>query len=185
MPTVTLNWNQYTYLPVGTPYTNVANWITIIKWYRTTGNILMPQSPGVYVVENPGGTPVYAGQADNVRSRFDGRSDALHELGLTAAPMPNHRIKFATVAINPANYAGGPLNWAEHWLIRFLTNRETTRINNGQQAARLLQNINLTLAWNAPADGLTIFNNGANSPAYLVNPVSNLPNYVYLAGAPI
>lgn len=150
MTAITLTWNaNNVFEPHSEQYSSQADWIYQLIW-RNRNRTLLPSGAGLYIIENPQVSPVYAGSSDNIRSRFDARTNALRELGLRAdAVVPNHRVRLATV--NPS----AQLDLAEQWLVRILFKRDQ---NNNQH---ILQNINLTAQFNAPNDGLTITNSGA------------------------
>lgn|GEM_PF-3660096 len=155
MPVLTLSWQPY-YEANTENYTGQTPWIKVVRWRRNDNNSLLPLNGlGVYVIEEQStGTPLYAGQAQSFRDRFDGRSSALRELGLTAVPLADRIVRVAT--LNPQN----ELDLAETWLIRYLYLRDFA-LNN----PRRLQNIDRTGPMYAPPDGLTINNN--NTPHFL------------------
>lgn len=151
---------QPPYVGQATHYGNNV-WIHQLKWRRNDNNDLMPKRVGLYVIENPSGTPVYAGRAVNWRERFDGRSAALNELDI----MPNvvvatHRVYLASIKVTPR--ASDGLSWAEQWLVRNLSLHDRAT-NNPQR----LQNIHLTSPYLSPEGGLTIQHKQQNKPAYL------------------
>lgn len=162
MPNITLTW-QPTFVSHGAPYPG-APYIIYLEWRRNDNNSLLPQSSSyVYVVENPEGSPVYAGKAKNARGRFNNRANALHELGLHPVDaVSDHIVRIASV--NP----GSELAWAEKWLVRYLYCKDQ------QNTTKILQNINLTQSFQAPPGGLTITNQA--------NRNTTLP--VYLQGFP-
>ena len=179
MPTLNFNWLRYTpqnrtpySVDVGGGHLVPANWIVVVQWRNAVGAQL-PTSRGVYVIEGGVNTPVYAGQALNRRNRFAGRSDALHELGLTNAALPNYAVWTSSVVAVPAHYPN-KVDWAEEWLVRFLFRRDQLPAN----APPRLQNINLTAPFNAPADGLRIRFDPITTPAYLMDP--HLAGWVYI-----
>ena len=160
MPVITLTWQDSYYTPRTEDYTNQYTWIKEVIWRRFDNNALMPLNGlGVYiVVDSTGGypgVPVYAGEAVSFRDRFNGRSSALRELGLTAAAVNNRVVRIAAV------YPQDELGLAERWLIRYLVMYDYAT-NHPQR----LQNIEKTQSFNAPFGGLTINNNGPR-PAYL------------------
>lgn len=159
MSVLTLTWQEY-YEPHTEAYTVHAPWIQVVRWRRHDNNSLFPiNGLGLYIIldstNGAPGVPVYVGQALSFRNRFDGRSDTLRELGLTAAPLNNRVVKVAT--LNPQN----ELDLAERWLIRYLFLRDNA-LNN----PRRMQNIEKTGPFYAPIDDLTVNNNGSR-PAYL------------------
>jgi hypothetical protein len=174
MVTINFNWHPSYYTPRTERYFPLSPRVLIVTWRRIDNNSLLRRSQGVYIVENPAGTPAYAGQAQSFRGRFNSRSNSLHELRLTAAVMPNHRVRTAGITISPStsHNQGVKLAAAEQWLVRILYLRDQGLTLNA------LQNINLTDQFNAPAGGLTI-NNIGNCPAYLN------ATYVYAPNAPI
>ena len=124
---------------------------------------LMPQEGGLYVVEDDQGEPLYAGQSDDLRGRFDGRSAALHELSVTEADLPI-QVRIATVSSAEPSWPWERIALAERWLVRALRRRDQRN---------MLQNINLTWPFQAPADGLTIGVQPALAPDY----VEDSPGY--------
>ena len=172
MPILTLTWRPY-YIPVTVDYSPLATWVKVVQWRRNDDNSLITTTPGVYIVEDPFNIPIYAGQADNLRDRFNGRSSTLHELGIVANDIPALVFAAASVVINPANY-GPRLDWAEAWLVRFLFLRDAAG------PARVFQNINLTGPLPIPNDGLTV--NNVTAPACLTNTATGGTNFVYVGG---
>ncbi|HUI30578.1 MAG TPA: GIY-YIG nuclease family protein [Candidatus Acidoferrales bacterium] len=166
MPNITLTWTASLYSPRAEQYGD-NDWIFSLKWRRTDNDTLITRNAGLYIIQDSDGDVVYAGKADNFRNRFEDRADAVQELGLSRDDaVLGHRVKIATV--NP----GLQLSLAEQWLIRILYIRDQANMEH------LLQNINLTGQFQAPADGLTITNNN-NRPNYLN------ANYNYAGGANI
>jgi hypothetical protein len=153
---LTLRWYPH-YISNAVQHVN-GNWINLLQWQRSDDHtIKMIRRVGLYVIENPFGSPIYAGKALNLRSRFDSRTDALHNLGLDpAVVVPNHCVRIAILIPNSQF-----LSLAERWLVRILYREDLT--NNDP---RILQNIELTRPFNAPIRGLTIKNVG-NRPEYL------------------
>lgn len=178
MAQLTLNFDQFD--PQDEVYGGNA-WLTNVKW-RDLNNVQLRTGQGVYTIDN-GVDCVYAGQADNVRSRFNGRSDVLSELRLRTAAIPTYRVFAASVIANPTNYLN-KIDWAEAWLVRFLYLRDGTLPN------RMLQNVNLTGPLTFPAGGINIRFDPGDAPAYLVIPGNaqyvvvnaNSVGYNYAAG---
>jgi hypothetical protein len=170
MPVLTLTWQTSHYTPQNGNYLN-APWIQVVAWRRNDNNTLLPNKLGLYIIldatNGPPGVPVYVGQAVAFRDRFNGRSDALRDLGLNAATVNHLVVKIAT--LNPQNQ----LNTAERWLIRYLFLRDAA-VN----LPRRMQNVEKTGPFYAPGGGLTVNNNGLR-PNYLQL------QYNYLAGAAI
>lgn len=165
MPNITLTWTANLYSPRSEQYGH-NDWIFSLKWRRTDNDALIPTSAGLYIIHDSDGDVVYAGEADNFRNRFQARADAIQELGLSRSDaVVAHRVKIASV--NPANQRA----LAERWLVRILYIRDQGNMEH------LLQNVNLTGQFQAPADGLAIANN--NRPNYLN------ANYNYAGGANI
>ena len=172
MPAIQLTWSALFLPQVATPYGN-ALWIQLLEWRRPPGppGVKLPETAGLYVIENPAGQPVYAGRALDIRERFDGRTDVLSEFGLAplaANVVPTHVVRLASV--NPRNEI--PL--AENWLIRSL------KLADAAAANHTLTNIALTGPMVMPNDpvGLQIANvpsavGGAALPPYYG------PNYAY------
>lgn len=177
MPTITLNWRSYVAQDSAYPG---AGWITMVQW-RDVNNTLITTTPGVYIIE-VNQAPVYAGQALDLRDRFNGRSNTLHEMSITGAMLAHWAVWTTSVVISPANYAYR-LDWAEYWLIRYLFVRD----NRGPAPTHLLQNIELTSAFDAPQDGLRVQFDPTTAPAYLndnsmpgwARPYANLVTYTY------
>ena len=164
MPNITLTWSTTLYVPTAVQY-GVNNWIFTVKW-RRGDNTQLPEGARLYIIQNSDGHPIYAGQADDARSRFNARADALRQLGIAQnADALSHRVDIAS--INPA----ARINLAEQWLVRILYLRDHTA------PPYLLQNVNLTNPFDAPDDGLTVTNN--NRPGYLN------ANYDYMGGEQI
>lgn len=170
MPTLKLNWAAAGYVPGDEVY-GANPWITYVRWRRTDTNQLLPVGPGLYVIVNAAGRPVYAGKAANLRQRFIGRSAALHELSVHALPLGGIGVWVATVTGVPAaaRVASG-----EQWLIRALARRDAL-----PPGPRIVQNVVGTGSYAAPAGGLTITFTDATAPAF----VKDSPNYtVSMAG---
>ena len=165
MPNITLTWSTRLYVPADVQYGD-NDWIYYVQWRRGDTNAQLPTGSGLYIVQNAAGNPIYAGQAGNIRSRFQSRSDVLQDLGIAReATALAHRVDMATV--NPS----AQLNLAERWLVR------TLYVADQANMVHILQNVQLTGQFQAPADGLDITNN--NRPAYLND------NYPYAGGANI
>ena len=165
MPNITLTWSPSLYVPADVQY-GIYDWIFYVQWRRSDNDAQLPTGSGLYIVQNAAGDPIYAGQATNFRSRFHSRSDVLQDLGIAReATALAHRVDRATV--NPANQ----LNLAERWLVR------TLYLADQAKMTQILQNVLLTVPFQAPADGLDITNN--NRPAYLNE------DYSYAGGANI
>lgn len=178
MPQLTLNLNVYD--PQDEQY-GVNAWITLVKW-REINNIQLGTGRGLYIIDD-GARPVYAGKADNIRSRFNGRSEALNEFRVTAAvSLANYRVFAGSVVAVPANYPN-KIDWAEWWLVRFLY------LYDQAQLVHYLQNIQLTGQITFPAGGFRVRFDPNDVPGYLlgganyvvVNP--NSAGYNYNAGA--
>ena len=170
MPQLTLNFKQYT--PNDQQY-GVQAWITHVTW-RDAGNVLITTGQGVYIIDNGAG-PVYAGQADSFRDRFDGRSGALNEFMLTAAvDLPGYTVYTSSVVANPATLPY-KIDWAEAWLIRFLYLRDQGLV------AHQLQNINYTGPLQFTIGATSIRFNPATAPAYLIGG----PGYVVINAASV
>lgn len=177
MPAITLTWSA-PYTPRSTtPFANAA-WIQLLEWRRPPAppGSLMPETGGLYVIENPAGQPIYAGQALDLRERFDGRTEVLREFGLAplvANVVPNHTVRLASV--NPK----AQLSLAERWLVRRL------KLTDNAAALHTLTNILLTGQFNAPNDGVGLqITNVANAVGAVVPPYF-VANYVYAQGAAI
>jgi hypothetical protein len=155
MPTLTLQW-QGPYGPVDQQWSRYA-WILDVHWRKQPntgqfpGGNLITQDSGIYIIENGAGEPVYAGQTENLRDRFDGRSSVLHELSLRSASLNGYSVWVSPVWANPPGYTIA-IDRAEHWLIRYLSRRERGH------PAQYLQNKKLTDTFRLPrtVEGLTI-----------------------------
>jgi hypothetical protein len=171
-------------------------WTSWVDWLDSAAGILaLGDDTGLYIIERPappGGnpTPVYAGKALSFANRFNGRSNTLHEFGLTAAVLPNYTVRIATVTSVPAILRKVTL--AESWLIRFLYAREF----QPGAGPHMLQNIKQTGSFNAPAGGLSIRYDPNDAPWYLHDaiamgfvgwtaPAANSVGFDYLAGTPV
>lgn len=153
MPEITLTWNAGIFTPRdATPYG-----FTYIYQFqlRNAGNALIPmQAKGVYVIER-NGSPIYAGEAGDIRTRFDDRGRVLREFGLQpTAALPNRTVRYATVAPTDERAL------AERWLVRILY------LCDQGVNPHVLQNVDKTGSFTAPEDGLTIHNEGTR-PNYL------------------
>ncbi len=129
---------------------------------------LIPNALGnfLYIIQNQDGVPVYAGQADRLRNRFDARGRVLREFGLNPAEvLAGYTVRTATVA------PGAQLNAAERWLVRILY------LADQDAEEQTLTNVALTQAFEATED-LTI-NNLGTVPGYLED------QYEYDEGAEI
>ncbi|HEX8646579.1 MAG TPA: hypothetical protein VF715_06735 [Thermoleophilaceae bacterium] len=180
MPTLTLTFDDDTYEPdteypygPATPPNPPAgpaipdNWTSWVEWYDTAAGILaLGDDTGLYIIERPAPpagnqTPVYAGKALSFANRFNGRSRALHEFGLTSAVLPHFTLSIATVTAVPAIL--NKVSLAESWLIRFLYAREF----QAGAGPHMLQNIAQTGSFVAPAGGLFIRYDPNVAPWYL------------------
>jgi hypothetical protein len=163
MPILTLSWQMDLYFPVDEQLSAQMNWVNVIKWRKANGTLLSA-STGLYVIEDAAGGPVYAGQAESMQGRFNGRSDALRSLNVRAGALGGLRLRRTGVTSN--RYADPTrIGLAERWLVRALFRREG--------ANHQLQNITLLNAFEAPNDGLTIIFLTAAAPGY----VKNSPGY--------
>ncbi len=154
MSDITLTWGSI-YYPVDAQYGTNA-WINEIQWRtsQANGKTLIPTGAGLYVIEDSAQTVLYAGQAQNFRERFDGRSDVFRDFDLRKKSIKDISIYICKVAPR------GTLSLAERWLVRILYLRDAG-LN-----PRTLQNINLTVPFFAPESGLTIENTG-DVPTFL------------------
>lgn len=175
MPVIRLNWTTYAphdaapYLvDPGTGWVP-APWLTVVEW-RDPAHTLIDPIMGVYIIEDNPASPIYTGQAQSLRDRFDGRSSTLHEYNIKAAMMVNWTVWASSVTISPPS-APFKLDWAEYWLIRFLFVRDHKPAN----APPRLQNRLLVGSFDAPADGLDISFDPRSAPAYLNDPTT--PGY--------
>ncbi len=165
MPIINITWNPNNiYTPHdSSPYGGHPH-INQIQW-RNGNNNPMPTTAGLYVISEAANL-LYAGKADNWRDRFKSRSDALRNLNVRSASLPGRAATLGSV--NPV----AQIDLAERWLIRILYIRDQGLANP------ILQNVEKTIPFDAPAGGLTI-NNLNTPPAYLN------AQYVYAAGAQI
>jgi hypothetical protein len=162
MPNITLTWSTRLYVPASVQYGD-NDWIYNVQWRYGETNAQLSTGSGLYIVQNAAGNPIYASQAGNLRSRFQSRSDVLQDLGIAReATALAHRADMATV--NPS----AQLNLAELWLVR------TLYVADHPNMVHILQNVQLTGQFQAPADGLDVANN--NRPAYING------NYAYDGG---
>lgn len=173
MNTLTFTW-EGPYVPGNTqPYPQWP-WVNIVAWTnQPQPTHLITEGWGIYIVEdNTLALPLYGGQSDNVRRRFKDRNDVLREYNMrVGAGMPaSRRIWFTEVLCNPQNLDW--INWAEHWLVRFLA------LVDAAQATQRLQNRKLLGSFPAPAGGLTVQWDQAHvpGPAYLVD--NTKPGYM-------
>jgi hypothetical protein len=164
MPKITLTWAAATFLPKDVKVDRDSPWVNNIEWWNST--VQLPTKGGLYVVEIPDRTIVYAGQARNFRSRFKGRSESLGDFNLRTAALGENQLYLCTTA--PSRQ----LSLAERWLIRILYLRDATL------EKRTFQNISLTVSFRAPSGGLEIINAGAR-PDFLDDDDSN---YDYTEG---
>lgn len=146
MPTITLTWAAATFLPKDVKVDRDSPWVNNIEWWN--GTVQLPENGGLYVIEIPERTIVYAGKAKDFRSRFNGRRESLGDFNLRAAALGENQLYLCTVAPSM------DLAKAERWLVRILYLRDATL------EQRIFQNITLTKPYKAPADGLTIINKG-------------------------
>jgi hypothetical protein len=171
----------------------IAGWGAWVEYLDVaTSTLAINDETGLYIIERPAppagnASPLYAGKALSIFDRFYGRSNTLHEFGLTAAALPNYTIRVATVAAVPAML--GKVSLAEGWLIRFLYAREWQAGAN----PHMLQNIAKTNSFIAPAGGLSIRYDPNVAPWYLhdaiamgfagwVAPALNSVGFNYAAG---
>ncbi len=153
MPAITLTWNAGIFVPYDDQPYGDGNLIYVLEM-RNQDNGELPAKPGVYIIEN-GRDPIYAGEAQNIRSRFDKRAQVLREFGLVPTlALRDRTVRYATV--NPANQRA----LAEQWLVR------TLYLADQEADPHVLQNVELTGQLLAPEDGLTITNAGTR-PSYL------------------
>jgi hypothetical protein len=165
---VTLTWK----LPFesGTEQYGANNWIYQVVW-RQDGSSLIPDYPGIYVIEDPVNHQVYVGKASSWRDRFGCRSEALREFRLSTQsdnPVDDFTLRLASV--NPARERSR----AEEWLIRILYKAQAAKSNV------FLQNKQSTKKFKAPKAGFTITNaDNGYAPNYLEDA------YTYKGGAVI
>ena len=172
MPNITLTWQPY-FIPTAPAY-GVNAWILQLVWRRNDNNTMLQVTNGLYVISNvPAGgqQQLYAGQALNVRNRFNGRSEVLREYKLNplaANVVLNYRVYVAKV--NP----GGAVarNLAEQWLVRILYLADVAN------APRLFQNVNLTGPMTTPNDGIGLNITNVNPPPFLLPAYAYGPNVV-------
>ncbi len=167
MPTLTFSWKFF--LPQDTtPYVlddgadTEADWISSVQW-RTQARDLMPEKPqGLYIIQNTQNSPIYAGKSKNIRERFGKRSKVLTEYKVSVeSTLDDYSVWLTSVVSKPPQYPD-KITYGERWVVRFLVLLDE-RDNN----PRLLQNILLTSAFSAPADGLTITFDKRQAPPYL------------------
>lgn len=153
MPAITLTWNARIFTPRdGTPYG--VDYIYALELRDQINDELIPTSAGLYIIQN-GVNPIYAGEAINIRDRFNKRGRVLREFGLRpTVALQGRRVRYATV--NPSRERA----LAEQWLVR------TLHLTDQGNHPHVLQNVELIGEFLAPEDGLTITNAGTR-PNYL------------------
>jgi hypothetical protein len=151
--------------PGGAPIPDT--WSAWVEWLDIPNMVFgLGDDTGIYIIERAAMAgappePLYAGKALSFANRFNGRSNVLHEFGLTAAVLPNYTLRLAEVDSNPAYL--NHVSLAETWLIRFLYAREW----QAGAGPHMLQNIAKTGSFTAPANGLSIRYDPNHAPWYL------------------
>jgi hypothetical protein len=179
---------------------------TYVSW-RDPQNNGLPQSYGVYIVENFG-EPVYAGEAAyrTILERYDGKRRGVHELGFScqlSQTLRNQRV-WAGIVAAQGRRLDKAIDLLEAWLIRYLLIRDFNLVRQRRPPVRKILNIKKTNEEHAPAGGMTLSFNipaGLGGLGYLWDPTlqdldnprhnvavaggnANNFSYVYAASAP-
>ncbi len=153
-----LTWSAHTYEPVNERYhATWPNHVRVVK-YRRAGVVgggtapLIPARAGLYIIQR-GGIPVYAGQANNFRTRFEGRGNAVRDYQMC----PD--LAAAGITIRICGTGGTIRDAMERWLVRFLFVRDTNGAIGAFQNRNLINQINFNRN--------TTIQNVGTRPAYL------------------
>ena len=126
---ITLDWLDPLNSSTG-QYSSDYSWVYQVNWGTTTATV--PQDPGIYVIQNNNGEPVYAGKAKaGLAKRFNLRTKSLREYELSTQasdPVAGYTLYLATTRTDQ-------IRKAEKWLIRFL------RVADDNNTNHVLQNI--------------------------------------------